>query len=188
MSSQTQTKTRAENNSGKSTQPLPPTNDARRFDPKLLSIKNLVDKGEYGLALDALSKNSTDPEVLNCRGVCLMRMQEFTKAISTLRVAALNPSTFHAKENVPAHIKINLAIALFFGGEPAGGLEVLAEVKNSDHHPSVQMIRRQTKLWVKEMNLFRRLDWFMNRIAPKTGPVPPSEPIGSFAWDKDNVD
>lgn len=187
MSSTTKTKTRVTNSSQGLLQPLPTTIDAYQLDPKLRLVKSLTDKGEYDRALEALSKNSTDPEVLNCRGVCLLRMHEFAKAISPLRMVALNPSTFHLKENVAMHIKINLAIALFFGGEPGGGLDTLAEIKNSENDPEVLMIHRHTKRWVQEMNLFRRLDWYLNRIAPKKGPVPPVEPIGRFLWDIEKV-
>lgn len=187
MSSNTHTKTRATNSSPGILQSLPSTSDACQLDPQLRLVKSLTDKGEYIRALEALSKNSTDPEVLNCRGVCLLRMHEFAKAISPLRMAALNPSTFHLKESVASHIKVNLATALFFGGEPGGGLDTLAEVKNSENDPGALMIHRHTKQWVQQMNLFRRLDWYLNRIAPKNGPVPPLEPIGRFLWDLEKV-
>lgn len=154
-----------------------------QLDPKLRAVKELTDRGEYARALEVLSNNTNDPEMLHCRGVCLLRLREFKQAISPLRLAALNPSTFHVHEHVANHIKINFAIALFFGGEPVGGLETLAEVKHEEKNPSVLMIHRQTNLWVKEMSLFRRLDWYLNRIAPNKGPAPPVERLGQFAWE-----
>ncbi len=183
MSTYTKTKSHTSNSTQNPLQSPGSTSDLERLDPKLRLVKNLTDRGEYKLALEALSKHTTDPEVLNCRGVCLLRMHGFVEAISPLRMVALNSSTFHVHEHVANHIKINFAIALFFGGEPGGGLDTLAEVKHSLDDPSVLMLRRQTKHWVQGMNLFRRMDWYLNRIAPKQGPIPPGEPIGRFVWD-----
>lgn len=159
------------------------TGGLEKLDPKLRLIKNLTDNAEYRRALDVLSKNTTEPEELNCRGVCLLRMHEFVQAISPLRMVALNSRTLRLHEHIAEHIKINYSIALFFGGEPSGGLDTLAEAKPSENNPSVLMLRRQAKRWAEGMNLFRRIDWYLNRIAPPKGPVPPSEPLGQFLWD-----
>lgn len=154
-----------------------------QLDPKLRLVKSLTDKGEYKHALDALSKNTTDHEVLNCRGVCLLRMREFAQAINPLRMVALNSSTFQVREAIPSHIKINFALALFFGGEPAGAMETLSQIKPPEDDPCVMMIRSYAKQWVKQMSLLRRVDWYLNRIAPKQGPSLPDEPVGRFIWD-----
>ena len=66
-----------------------------------------------------------------------MRMGKFAQAIVPLRSIALNTSTFHLRPEIPEHIKINFAIALFFGGEPAGGLDALADISREDD-PQVQ--------------------------------------------------
>lgn len=153
------------------------------LDPKLSLVKNFTDRGEYERALELLTKQPTAPEVLNCRGVCLLRMKKFESALSPLRIVALNSSINHVHKHVASHIKLNFAIALFFGGHPGGGLETLSEAEFSELDPTVQILRRQTKLWVQQMSLFQRVDWYLNRIAPKQGPKAPDEPMGRFVWD-----
>ena len=187
MITYSKTKSHASNATQNPMQSPGSTSGLERLDPKLRLVKNLTDKEEFKRALEALSKNTMDPELLNCRGVCLLRLREFPQAISPFRMAALNPSTFHVHAHVANHIKINFAIALFFGGEPKGGLEALAEVKHSENDPSVLMLHRQTKLWVRDMSLFRRLDWYLNRVAPKKGPTPPIERIGRFVWELEAI-
>ncbi|WP_145080882.1 hypothetical protein [Aureliella helgolandensis] len=158
------------------------------WDPKLRSIKQLTDRGEYKLALERLSKSTSDHESMNCRGVCLLRMREFSKAIGPLRLIALNASTFRVHDEVAKHIKLNFALALFFGGEAAGGLETLSQIDGTESDPSAMMMRQQARQWSSSMSWFRRLDWYLNRIAPKQGPIAPDEPVGRFVWDLDRTE
>lgn len=186
MSTNSKTKFHAPNSTSKPLQSPGTARGLERLSPKLRLVKNLTDKGEYQRALEALSNNTADPEELNCRGVCLLRMHEFVKAIGPLRMVALNSRNLRIHEHVANHIKVNYALALFFGGEPRGGLDALSEFKASENDPSVLMLRRQLKQWVEGMKLLRRIDWYLNRIAPPKGPVPPDEPIGQFLWDLEN--
>jgi hypothetical protein len=153
-----------------------------KLDSRLKQVKLLTDQGLYQRAFDTIPNNSSDMEVLNCRAVCLMRMGKFAQAIAPLRSVALNMSTFHLRPEIPEHIKINYAIALFFGGEPAGGLDALADIQREDD-PQVQMLRARAKAWAASMNWLRRLDWHVNRVAPKLGPTPGSAVVGYLAWE-----
>lgn len=153
-----------------------------KLDSRLKQVKTLVDQGDFQRAFDSVPNQSSDVEVINCRAVCLLRLGKFAQAIPPLRSIALNTSTFHLRTEVPEHIKINYAIALFFGGEAAGGLDALTDIKREDD-PQVKMIRGRAKAWVTSMSWLRRLDWFLNRIAPKHSPTPPAEPMGYFVWE-----
>ena len=153
-----------------------------KLDTRLKQVKLLAEQGNYQRAFDAIPNNSSDREVLNCRAVCLMRMGKFAQAIAPLRSIALNMSTFHLRPEIPEHIKINYAIALFFGGEPAGGLDALADIQREDD-PQVQMLRARAKAWAASMNWLRRLDWHVNRVAPKLGPTPGTAVVGYLAWE-----
>ena len=186
MTTHSKKKIHPSNSTPNPSQSLGTASGLETLSPKLRLVKALTDKEEYRRALEALSNNTADPEELNCRGVCLLRMGEFAQAISPLRMAALNSKTLRIHEHVAYHIKINYALALFFGGEPGGGLDALGEFKASQDDPSVLMLRRQLKQWVEGMKLLRRIDWYLNRIAPPKGPVPPNEPIGQFLWDLEN--
>ncbi len=139
-------------------------------------------KGEYQLALGVLPAANQDIEVRNICAVCLMRMNRFKEAIGLLRTVTLNTQINRVREDVADHIRINFAIALFFGGQPAGGLEALQEI-DRENDSSVIMLREQTRRWVSQMTFWRRLDWRMSRIAPRTLPVPPDAPLGKCFWD-----
>ncbi len=153
-----------------------------KLDSRLKQVKLFTDQGDYQRACDAIPNNSSDIEVVNCRAVCLMRMGKFSPAIAPLRGIALNASTFHVRPEVPEHIKINYAIALFFGGEPSGGLEALSDIRREED-PQVRIIRERAKAWAASMNWLRRFDWYVNRIAPKHGPTPGAEVVGYLAWE-----
>ncbi len=153
-----------------------------KLDSRLKQVKILMDQGSYQRAFDAIPNNSSDIELLNCRAVCLMRMGKFAQAIVPLRSVALNLSTFHLRPEIPEHIRINFAIALFFGGEPAGSFDALADIKREDD-PQVKMLRARAKAWTDSMNWLRRFDWYVNRVAPKIGPTPGSEVVGYMAWE-----
>lgn len=153
-----------------------------KLEPKLQQARELMAKGQYQLALGVLPTASRDIEVRNACAVCLLRTHRYEQAIDMLRTVALNSKTNRVREDVPDHVRINFAIALFFGGQPAGGLEALLEI-NREEDPSVIMLREHARKWVAEMSFFRRLDWRLNRVAPKQRPVPPTEPVGMCIWD-----
>jgi hypothetical protein len=156
--------------------------DFVQLDPTQRSVKKLTDKGEYTRALDLLSDHTTDTQLLNSRGVCLLRLGKFAAAISPLRMAALNLGTMQVHQHIGTHIKVNFAIALFFGGFPAGGLSTLSEFEHADDDPGVTMLRKQARLWEQRMNLLQRLFWKLS-LEPSVEPLPPEYPVGQFVWD-----
>lgn len=158
------------------------------LDRELRSIKNLTSAGEFAKALDVLSKFSTNPENLNCRGVCLLRLRKYAEAIGPFRLAALDLGTMQVHKSIATHIKINFAIALFFGGFPAGGVSTLAELGQVDLAPGAIMLRQQIRLWEQGMSSWQRLYWRLTRIAPAIAPSPPEFPIGQFIWDLTETD
>ncbi|MEZ6079609.1 MAG: hypothetical protein R3C56_29260 [Pirellulaceae bacterium] len=136
-----------------------------KLDSRLKQVKLLTDQGLYQRAFDTIPNNSSDMEVLNCRAVCLMRMGKFAQAIAPLRSVALNMSTFHLRPEIPEHIKINYAIALFFGGEPAGGLDALADIR-ARMTSSSDASRARAKAWAASMNWLRRLTGTSTALHP----------------------
>lgn len=163
-------------------QPIADSNFHANLDPRLKVVKSFADKGDYERALSAIPANNMEPEIQNCRAVCFMRLNRFSQAIGPLRMAALNTSTVHLRDGTPNHIKINFAFALFFGGEPAGGLKTLGEIRMEDD-TEVKKLRAYAKSWASDMSFFRRIDWQLNGVAPKHGPPPPAGPVGRFVWE-----
>lgn len=152
------------------------------LDPKLQRVKEAAAKGDYQQALELLPADSQVPEIRNCRAVCLIRLNRFEDAFSVLRRLVVNEGTQGVRPEVPDHIKISFATALFYGGLPPGGLEVLAETRREDD-PEVKQLRQATAHWVAGMSLLSRFDWKLNRIAPKKLPNVPQEKLGRFIWE-----
>jgi len=153
-----------------------------KLEPRLRRAQQLMFEGEYARALAALPEVHRDLEIRNVAAVCMIRLGRFKDAIDLLRTVTVNSNINRMRDDVPPHIRINFAIALFYGGQPAGGLEALYEVGRDDD-PSVIMLREHARRWVAGMSFLRRLDWRFNGIAPKTLPVPPAEPLGRCFWD-----
>jgi hypothetical protein len=152
------------------------------LNPKLKRVRESVEKGDYQRALGLLPADSRDLEILNSRAVCLMRLGRFEQAFTLLRSSVLHLGTLAARAQVPDHMKINFATALFYGGHPSGALDMLAEIRREDD-VAVKQLRQATAQWVAEMGWLRRLDWKLNRIDPKKLPTVPQMPVGRFSWE-----
>jgi len=159
-----------------------PTHAVNRLEPKLVRARELMAKGDYQAALNALPAVHRDLETRNIYAVCMMRMSRFQEAIDLLRQATVDPTLNRMRTDVPDHIRINFATALFFGGRPSGGLEALAEI-NRDDDPAVILVRECARKWISSLGFIRRLDWHLNGIAPKQLPLPPDTPLGRCLWD-----
>ncbi|HBJ35334.1 MAG TPA: hypothetical protein DDZ51_11395 [Planctomycetaceae bacterium] len=159
-----------------------PTEIIDKLEPKLQHARQLMAKGDYQKALTTLPSSNRDLEVRNVCAVCLMRMNRFEEAIDLLRPVTVNSSIHKMREDVPIHIRINFATALYFGGRPAGGLEALQEIGCEDHS-AVKLVREHARHWVAQMSFIRRIDWRLNGIAPKKLPAPPSQSIGICVWE-----
>jgi hypothetical protein len=157
-----------------------------KLEPRLRRAQQLMFQGEYERALAALPEVHRDLEIRNVAAVCMIRLGRFKDAIDLLRTVTVNSNINRMRDDVPAHIRINFAIALFYGGQPAGGLEALYEVAQDDD-PAVIGLRDHARRWVSEMSFLRRLDWRFNGIAPKTLPLPPAEPLGRCFWDLEPI-
>lgn len=144
---------------------------------KMSMAYQYFDKQEYQKAFDLLSSSGCDIEEQNMRAVCMMRLNRFEEAYKLLRPVAFRSNVGLPREGVPLHVWINLATSLYFGGRPAGALEILADARCEDH-PAVQLVRQHHRRWVAEMSFLRRLDWRLNRVAPKQLPKPPNVPVG----------
>ncbi len=152
------------------------------LDPKLSRVKEVTAKGDYQHALEMLTSQSQALEYRNSRAVCLIRLHRFEEAIGVLRTQVLDPVTLIVRSEIPTHVKVNFAIALFYGGMPAGAFDVLNEIR-CEEDPSVQQLRNAVNEWVSGMSFLRKLDWKLNRIAPKTLPTVPQSKLGQFIWD-----
>ncbi len=162
--------------------PAAPADVVRPLDPKLQRVREVAIKGQYQRALELLPADSQDAEIRNCRAVCMIRLHQFEAAFNILRTSVLNSGTQVTRPEVADHIKINFAIALFYGGRPNGAMDVLNEIQREDDS-CVKQLRQATAQWVAGMGLLRKLDWKLNHIAPKKLPVAGEGDLGRFVWE-----
>jgi hypothetical protein len=149
---------------------------------KLLRVKEAAATGDYARAIQILPADNRAPEFQNCRAVCLIRMQRFEDAIGALRAVVLNQGTLAVHTEVPRHYVVNLATALFFGGRQAGAYDLLAEL-SCEEDEKIRQLRQLMGEWERSMSFLARLDWKVNRIAPKKQPTAPDRSLGQFTWD-----
>lgn len=120
-------------------------------------VRSLLDANKPKEALDLVNgRGSGDPALRNARGVCLMRMNEPTLAVRTLREINLISGGVVMRSDIPVSFKINFATALLLSGCVSGCVGVLDEICD-DANPRVQQLRSVIQRWKKELTLGQRL-------------------------------
>jgi hypothetical protein len=160
----------------------PPSEPLLPLDETMRRIKALVDRNNYQKALEVIPASNSKPELRNARAVCLMRLHDFPTAVQVFRTFALTEYSQTMKANLPEYMKVNFAIALFFGGQPAGGWAAMNELETT-RDDQILIVREACRNWIAGFGFFKRLDWKLNKIAPESLPPIPVEPLGRFGWE-----
>lgn len=147
-----------------------------------IKVLDCLNQHEYQTVLGLLNVEHRDDETKNLRGVCLLRLHEFEKAIAVFRGLVLEPAGVWSRSDLPGFIKVNFALALFYGGHPSGAMDVLTEV-HVNHEPSALALMEHVQQWKSEMNWWQRALWTAFNVTPSLKPVLPTEDLGTFAWD-----
>lgn len=106
----------------------------------------------------------------NERGVLLMREGNIEEAVRVLRPLVVAPGCIWTRTDAPFLVRRNFATALLLAGQPAGCLELLAEMKD-DKHARVVQLRAAIKRWEKTLSLLEWVNWRTGWIAPVNRPV-----------------
>lgn len=119
-----------------------------------------IEAGHFDKAFNQLaSLGSVSHEVVNARGVCLMRMGKARQAVDLFRSLVLQSGCMWMRPEVPVVCKINFATALLLDGHPRGGVAILAEV-NEPQNPDVQQLKAAIRRWVKGLSWWNKLNWW----------------------------
>jgi hypothetical protein len=149
----------------------PPAEPPGVNEPTMQRVLRLAAAGSYQKALGVLSAHGgRDDQLRNARGVCLLRLGKVEEAIRLYRELVLKPGCMWARPELPVHYKTNYATALLLGGHPAGGLDVLAEIKD-EQDPRVRQLRAAIKKWESELSFWQKLNWKIGSISPTNRPV-----------------
>ncbi len=119
----------------------------------------LADTGKSQEALRLLaSESNSSNEVLNARGVCLMRLGRIDDAIRVFRSLVLPSGCIWMKPELPVIYRVNFATALLLSQRPLGVRDTLCEMHEQDH-PSVVRLRDALHAWEKHLPAWQRLLW-----------------------------
>jgi hypothetical protein len=145
----------------------------------LRRVQHLASSGLYAKAVDFLKSAGCDAQLLNAKGVCLLRAGRFDEAMRLYRGLVLNPGCTWMRSDVPVVYKTNYATALLLGGQPSGCLEILAELRD-EQNPTVQRLRAAIRTWESQLSFWQKLNWRFGRIEPANRPVTITFDAGDF--------
>ena len=135
------------------------------LDPTVLRAMHAVQAGQYEKALTMLDGEPSTPQVRNARGVCLLRLGRYEKALQLFRGLALEGSGDRVRSDLPTVYLTNLATALLLTGRPSSCLALLHEIEN-ESHPTVVALRKEIHQWQSTLTFNERLNWWFGRLDP----------------------
>lgn len=136
-------------------------------------------RGRYDRAIDiSRTRGAQEPDVLNARGVCLLRVGRVEDAVALFRSLVLNPGCTWMRRDRPMHFKTNFATALLMAGHPSGCLEILAEA--GVESPEAARLRAAIKSWEATLPFWPWVNWKTSRIEPPHRPAALGFPPGDF--------
>ena len=135
--------------------------------------------GRYDRALAlAADQADHDPQITNAQGVCLLRLGRVREAVALYRCLLHSPGSASAQSDTPAYLKLNYATALLLSGQPEACLAALQEVDG--RNTIARLLRDAIQRWETSLTFSQKLDWWINRVAPSSSPVPIDFAPGEF--------
>mgnify|MGYP002624573921 CR=1 FL=1 len=137
----------------------------------LAEIFKAAAKKQYDRAL-ALSRKpgGMDLDIVNARGVCLLRTGRYDEAVALYRNLVLQPGCTWMRKDRPLHYKTNFAVALLLSGRPSGCLDMLHEL-TAEAPPIGDVLRSAIKRWESTLPFWSWLNWKLCGAAPPDRPV-----------------
>ena len=135
------------------------------LDPTVLRAMHAVQAGQYERALTMLDGEPSTPQVRNARGVCLLRLGRYEKALQLFRTLALEGSGDRVRSDLPTVYLTNLATALLLTGRPSSCLALLHEI-DKESNPTVIGLRKEIHQWQATLTFGERLNWWFGRLDP----------------------
>lgn len=141
-------------------------------------------KGHYEQAVTLSRKSgASDLDVINARGVCLMRLGKYREAVVLFRNLVLQPGCVGMRYDRPAHYKTNYATALLLGGHVGGCLDVICEL--GDQAPQrTALLRNAIQRWVATLPFWTWCNWKVYGVEPLTYPVTLDFDAGEFTMSE----
>lgn len=143
----------------------------------LARVGTLLEAGEPRKALEALAGSRlASPWIVNARGVCLLRLEEFPQAINCFRGLVLAEGLV-IREDCPTVFKANYAVALLASDNVPGFLGVLEEMAN-DTGSHAEKLRESLRHYKNGLSLWKKILWALGNY-PSRPPIVPA-PFGEL--------
>ena len=118
-----------------------------------------AEAGQSEKALQVLSNShSASQEVLNARGVCLLRLARAEDALRVFRSLVLSAGGIWMKPELPVIYRSNFATSLLLRGNYLGVRQTLSEIPERTH-PSVVRLLNSVSRWENSLTWWQRLGW-----------------------------
>ncbi|HNQ23192.1 MAG TPA: hypothetical protein PKK06_08875 [Phycisphaerae bacterium] len=144
----------------------------------LNQVRALLDAGQAREALELVERvRAPSAPLRNARGVCLMRLGEFDKAVEAYREFMLLDGGVCMRSDLPPVCKTNFATALLLTGNLPGCLATLSEVEDQQD-AQVMKIRAALADWKRRLSWWRRLLYAVDALPATqrvTLPFPPGD-------------
>jgi len=142
---------------------------------KLTAVQNYLNSGNPEKALHLLDKEIHQPELVNARGVCLLRLNKIDPALELFKGLVFQnficmPST------TPSLYKANYLTALLLKGNTPTAFD-LESTLNGSSHPYVVELKQAMLNWRRSLPWYQRILCTVN-IYPNKPMKLPFEPGG----------
>ncbi len=124
-------------------------------------IHQLLNKGHAADALAVINQNEDQSDLWqNARGVCLLRLGLYERAVEVYRRIVFPGNTICVPEGVPALYRANLATALLLTHCMDGAINLIEHLED-DGHPYVKALRQAAQKWKQNMRLLQKIGLWM---------------------------
>lgn len=146
------------------------TKHLTRTEETLHRVEKLAASQHYQKAIDLLSAAGCDRQLLNAKGVCLLRLGRNDEAVRVFHDLVLNSGCMWMRPGVPTVYKTNYGTALLLSGHLSGCVDILTEIQD-EQNATVQQLRAAIKRWESQLTFWQNLNWRLSGIDPANRPV-----------------
>lgn len=141
-------------------------------------IRQLLADGHAQEALVLINERDDQSDIWqNARGVCLLRLGSYERAVQALRGIVFPGNAICVPEDVPALYRANFATALLLMQRTDGAIAIVEHLED-DGHPYVRDMRQAVQRWKESLTLLQRIGLWIGWYPQK--PVQLDFPLGGL--------
>jgi hypothetical protein len=137
---------------------------------KLDVVQNYLKSGNPEKALRLLGEERHNPELVNARGVCLLRLNEIDSAVEVFRELVFQ-GCICISTTVPSLYKANYITALLLNGSTSMAMELEGTLFDKSH-PYVAALKQAMRNWRHTLPWYQRIMCNVGMYPNKPLPLP----------------